>query len=124
MPPTLRRRPDASCTFAMGECSASTPAHTRRERGGVPLFRSFILRRLATERLRSALTISGVALGIAVVVAIRLANESSVSGFAAALDAMTGAASLEIVGPAAGLDELRLADLGWLERFGPVSPVI
>ena len=77
----------------------------------MPLFRSFILRRLATERLRSALTIAGVALGIAVVVAIRLANESSVTGFAAALDAMTGAASLEIVGPAGGLDELRLADI-------------
>ena len=92
--------------------------------GAVPLFRSFILRRLPQERLRSALTVAGVALGIAVVVAIRLANQSSVSGFAAALDAMTGAASLEIVGPAGGLDELRLAEIPWLERFGPVSPVI
>jgi hypothetical protein len=32
----------------------------------VPLFRPFILRRLAQERLRSALTVAGVALGIAV----------------------------------------------------------
>jgi putative ABC transport system permease protein len=90
----------------------------------VPLFRPFTLRRIAQERVRSVLTVAGVALGIAVVVAIRLANQSSVSGFAAALDAMAGAASLEIVGPAGGLDELRLAELPWLERFGAVSPVI
>jgi len=100
------------------------PARVEREAAGVPLFRTFILRRLLKERLRSLLTVAGVALGIAVVVAIRLANESSVSGFAAALDAMTGAASLEIVGPAGGLDELRLAEIPWLERFGLVSPVI
>jgi putative ABC transport system permease protein len=90
----------------------------------VLLFRPFILRRLGQERLRSALTIAGVALGIAVVVAIRLANQSSVGGFAAALDAMAGAASLEVVGPAGGLDELRLAELPWLERFGAVSPIV
>lgn len=88
------------------------------------LFRPFILRRIRHERLRAALTVAGIALGIAVVVAIRLANQSSVSGFSAALDAMTGAASLEIVGPAGGLDELRLLDVPWLERYGPVSPVI
>jgi putative ABC transport system permease protein len=90
----------------------------------VQLFKQFIVRRLAQERLRTAVAIGGIALGIAVVVAIRLANQSSVSGFASALDAMSGAASLEIVAPAGGIDEQRLADLGWLAEFGAVSPVI
>ena len=45
-------------------------------------------------------------------------------GFASALDAMSGAASLEIVGPAGGIDEQRLAQLDWLSEFGAVSPVI
>jgi putative ABC transport system permease protein len=90
----------------------------------VRLFRSFILRRFRQERLRSLLTVAGIALGVAVVVAVRLANASSVGGFAAALDVMSGAASLEIVAPATGVDEARLPALGWLRDFGDVSPVI
>jgi putative ABC transport system permease protein len=89
----------------------------------VPLFRQFILRRLRQEKLRSALTVAGIALGIAVVLAIRLANDSSVRGFSLALDTMAGAASLEIVSPG-GVDEERLGPLGWLRDIGEVSPVI
>jgi putative ABC transport system permease protein len=89
----------------------------------VPLFRQFILRRLRQEKLRSALTVAGIALGIAVVLAIRLANVSSVRGFSLALDTIAGAASLEIVSPG-GVDEDRLAPLGWLRAFGDVSAVI
>ena len=76
------------------------------------------------ERMRTAVAVGGIALGVAVVLAIRLANQSSVSGFASALDAMSGAASLEIVAPAGGIDEQRLAQLDWLSEFGAVSPVI
>jgi len=90
----------------------------------VRLFKQFILRRLTTERMRTAVAVGGIALGVAVVLAIRLANQSSVSGFASALDAMSGAASLEIVAPAGGIDEQRLAQLDWLSEFGAVSPVI
>jgi putative ABC transport system permease protein len=89
----------------------------------VALFRWFILRRLRQERLRSALTASGIALGIAVVVGIRLANASSVSGFATALESLAGAASLEIVG-VAGVPERYVADLNWLGTFGEVAPII
>ncbi len=88
------------------------------------LFRTFIVRRLMTERLRTASTVAGVALGVAVVVAIQLANASSVRGFETALDTMSGRTSIEIVGTGAGIDELRLPDLGWLREFGAVSPVI
>jgi putative ABC transport system permease protein len=89
----------------------------------VPLFRRFILRRLRQERLRSAVTVAGIALGVAVVLAIRLANDSSVRGFSRALDTIAGAASLEIVSPG-GVDEERLAPLGWLRGFGDVTAVI
>ena len=89
----------------------------------MPLFRQFILRRLRQEKLRSALTVAGIALGIAVVLAIRLANDSSVRGFSLALDTMAGAASLEIVSPG-GVDEDRLGPLGWLRDIGDVSAVI
>jgi putative ABC transport system permease protein len=89
----------------------------------VPLFRQFILRRLRQEKLRSAVTVAGIALGIAVVLAIRLANDSSVRGFSLALDTIAGAASLEIVSPG-GVDEERLGPLGWLRDVGDVSAII
>lgn len=88
------------------------------------LFNAFILRFLRREPLRSAATVLGVALGVAVVVAIRLANASSLRGFEAALDAMSGETSVEIVGAGLGIGEDRLASLGWLREYGAVSPVI
>jgi putative ABC transport system permease protein len=88
------------------------------------LFNRFILRHLARERLRSGVTILGIALGIAVVVAIQLTNASSVRGFATALDTVSGKTSLEIAGPGPGFDEMLLLKLGWLREYGEVSPII
>ena len=88
------------------------------------LFRWFIVRQFRRERLRSSVTVVGVAIGIAVVVAIRLANESSLRGFTVALDAVSGRVSLEVTTPGLGVDETRLADLSWLREYGRVSPVI
>lgn len=88
------------------------------------LFRTFILRRFVVEPLRAAITVIGVALGVAVVIAIQLANASSVRGFATALDTMSGRTSVEVVGSGAGIDETLFPTLGWLREFGTVSPVI
>ncbi len=90
----------------------------------MPIFRAFVLRRLAVERVRTALTVAGIALGVAVVLAIRLANVSALGGFAAALDAVAGRTSLEVIGTGLGVDEARLASLGWLRQWGEVSPVV
>jgi putative ABC transport system permease protein len=90
----------------------------------VRLFRWFILRRLRQEPLRSATTTIGVALGVAVVVAIRLTNASSLRGFETALNAVAGRASLEIVGSGVGIDETTIPDLAWLRDYGDVTPVI
>ena len=88
------------------------------------LFRAFIVRNLRQQPLRSVATIASLAVGVAVVVAIQLANASSVRGFSTALDALAGRTSLEITVPGVGLDEVRLADLGWLRQYGLVSPLI
>jgi putative ABC transport system permease protein len=88
------------------------------------LFRQFILRRLLHERLRSGVTVVGIALGVAVVVATQLANDSSVRGFQEAIETVAGKTSLEILGPGLGNEEGRLAELAWLGEFGQVSPVL
>jgi putative ABC transport system permease protein len=92
----------------------------RRDR----LFRDFILRPLAGEKMRTATTVIGVALGIAVVIAIQLTNASSVRGFERALETVSGRTAVEIVGAGTGVDESRLPELGWLREFGAISPVI
>ncbi len=88
------------------------------------LFRWFILQALRSDLPRTGVTVVGIAVGIAVVIAIRLANASSVRGFETALDAMSGRTSLEIAGAGVGVDERRLAELGWLREYGLASPVI
>ena len=88
------------------------------------LFNWFVIRRLRQEFLRTALTLGGIALGVAVVLAIQLANRSALGGFRAAMDAVAGRTSLEVVGAGVGVDESRLADLAWLRAWGDVSPVI
>src|SRR5262245_844366 len=87
------------------------------------LFRQFIVYRMIQERARTLTTILGVALGVAVVIAIQLTNASSVKGFETALATVAGKASVEIVGNG-GVDEALLPSLGWLREFGSASPVI
>ena len=89
----------------------------------VRLFRQFIVRRLALEPVRTGTTVAGIALGIAVVIAIQLTNASSVRGFETALDTVSGKASIEITGTG-GIDETVLPSLTWLREFGVASPVI
>lgn len=88
------------------------------------LFRQFILRKLLQERFRSCVTALGIALGIAVIIAIQLTNASSLRGFAAAVETVSGKTSLEIIGAGLGLDEMSLNRLGWLREYGQVSPII
>ena len=88
------------------------------------LFHQFILRPLAHEKIRTTTTVIGVALGIAVVIAIQLTNASSVRGFAVALETVAGKTAVEIVGSGTGVDETQLPALSWLREYGIVSPVI
>lgn len=88
------------------------------------LFRQFILRPLFAEKVRTITTVLGVALGIAVVIAIQLTNASSVRGFETALETVAGKTAVEVIGSGTGVDETVLPQVGWLRDFGIVSPVI
>ena len=52
------------------------------------LFRQFILRALLREKTRSTVAVTGMALGVAVMVAVRLANVSVTETFEAAVDSV------------------------------------
>ena len=68
------------------------------------LFLRLILRPLAAEKLRTALMVLAVTLGVAVVVAIDLASEAATGSFRASMESLTGESELEITATG-GVDE-------------------
>jgi len=65
----------------------------------VNLFYRLILRPLRRERLRTALTVLAVALGVAAVLSIELAGQAAVGSFRSSLETLTGSANLEVTAP-------------------------
>src|ERR1051325_930485 len=90
------------------------------------LVKALVLRPLVREKTRSALTLLGIAVGVAVVVAIALSNQSALRAFRESVDAVAGRANWQIAADAM-LDEdvlLKLQPL-WARgvRFAPVIDV-
>ena len=77
-----------------------------------------VLRPLAKDRLRFALTVSGIAVGVATMAAIRLANASVLSSFSDTVDFVAGKASITILADGPGVPEGTLERLSWLRRIG------
>ncbi len=84
--------------------------------GARHLFAPLVLRPARKDRLRFALTISGIAVGVATMTAIRLANASVLSSFAETVDVVAGRASITILPDGPGIPESVLGRLTWLAR--------
>src|SRR2546421_13080886 len=69
------------------------------------LWRWVTLRHFFSEGARTALTLLGVALGVAVFVSIRLANASALASFTQTVDAVVGKANLVVSADSDGFDE-------------------
>jgi putative ABC transport system permease protein len=87
------------------------------------LLRPFILRAWKREPLRAFATLFGVALGLAVIVAIELSKRSSIRSFKDSLNEMAGKAALEIRGPN-GVPESALPQLYDLRDHGTLCPIV
>lgn len=91
------------------------------------ILRTLVLRPLRRERGRSLLSVAGVAVGVAVLVAIQLANQSALRAFGESVDAVAGRANWQITSDAGQLDETLLLTLQplWDEgvRFAPVIDI-
>ena len=100
--------------------------HSSRVTHIPPMFlvRQFILRHLAKEWLRAVVAVLGIALGVAVVVSVQMANAGSLRGFERAIETLSGKAALEIVSSGPGVEESRLQGVEWLAEYGQVSPVL
>src|ERR1051326_8518259 len=90
------------------------------------LLRWISLRHLLEEPGRTLLTLAGVALGVAVFLAIRLANASALASFNATVDAVAGRANLQVAGNTGGFDErlfLRVRRIPGVQAAAPVVQV-
>ncbi len=88
----------------------------------VLLFR-LIVRPMVRDRARALLTVSAVALGVAVIVAVDLAGEASMGSFRSSLESLQGRASYEIT-QVGGIPETVYGDLARLEEPLAFSPRI
>ncbi|NND36784.1 MAG: FtsX-like permease family protein, partial [Gammaproteobacteria bacterium] len=70
------------------------------------------------------LAMLGVGIGVAVIVAVDLANASSRKAFLLSMDAVTGEATHQVIGGPRGLDESVYADLRVEHGFRAIAPVV
>jgi len=113
--------------------SVKAPAESPPKLGAAPaslsLFRTFIVRPLlgagrTGDRLRTVLSVTAVGLGVGVILAIQLANRSSIGSFESSLEEISGRTNLSVTGTG-GVDELLLPRLR--ELLGgdvKISPVL
>lgn len=83
-----------------------------------------LLRRWRRERARVALTVLGVALGVSVFVAVRLASRSAMASFSDTVDAVSGRANLQVVATADGFDERLYARIRRAPGVVAAAPVV
>ena len=88
------------------------------------LLRWIALRRLFGERRRTLVTVLGVGLGVAVFVAIRLANTSALASFGDTVDAVAGRANLRISAGSEGVDERLYLEARRVPGVLAAAPVI
>ena len=133
-----RRRGRRSRDHALGRAHGLRRAHRRRggpgeaRRGRFPgagpaviaLVRWLLLRRLARQPGRTLLMVLGVALGVAMVVAIRLASDSALASFGDTVDAVAGRANLCVSAAADGFDERLFARIRRTPGVLAAAPVV
>jgi putative ABC transport system permease protein len=88
------------------------------------LLRWISLRHLWEEPGRTLLTLTGVALGVGVFLAIRLANTSALASFTRTVDAVSGRANLQVAGGSGGFDERHFPRVRRVPGVQAAAPVV
>lgn len=90
----------------------------------LPLVRPITLRRIGEHRLRAVMTAVGIALGVAVLVAVVTVNRGIIGSFTDTLDRISGKVHLEVRGGDTGLDEALLDNVAGVDGVRFVTPIV
>lgn len=88
------------------------------------LLRTVSIPRLQEHRARSSLTILGVALGVAVLVAVSIVSDSVMNGVTATVDSIAGRADLQLSTASSGFDEALLERIRAVPGVYRATPVV
>lgn len=88
------------------------------------LFLWHVARHLRRHKLLAALNVFSIALGVAVYLAIQVANHSANQSFAASIDLVAGKANLEVRAPSGGFDETLLPKLARVPGVQAATPLV
>lgn len=90
----------------------------------IRLLRYIAWRRLRRERLRTVITLLGIGLGVAVVLAIELANRATLNSVEVMVDQIAGETRLSVRGDAAGFPDSMLALVARHPAVGKALPIV
>ncbi|MEO8439679.1 MAG: FtsX-like permease family protein [Spartobacteria bacterium] len=88
------------------------------------LFRWHVLRYLARHPLLATLNVATVALGVALYLAIQIANHSANRAFEASVDVVAGKAQLEVLAPAGNLRDAALPTVAREKGVAAATPLV
>jgi putative ABC transport system permease protein len=88
------------------------------------LFRGLVLGHVRSNRLRSVVTLFAVALGVAISLAIDLANATAVASFSTSVNVVSNHVNLQVLGVGRGFDERALPRVQDLDGVQYASPTI
>ncbi|GAC1399240.1 MAG: hypothetical protein NVSMB59_20540 [Vulcanimicrobiaceae bacterium] len=88
------------------------------------LFRGLVLGHLRSNRLRALVTFVAVGLGVAISLAIDLANATAVASFASSVNVVSSHVNLQVVGVGRGFDERAIRRVQGIDGVSYASPTI
>jgi len=88
------------------------------------LFRGLVLGHLRSNRLRALVTLVAVGLGVAISLAIDLANATAVASFASSVNVVANHVNLQVLGVGRGFDERALVRVQRVDGVTYASPTI
>src|SRR5216117_1586848 len=92
--------------------------------GGVSAAGAVFRGSLAQNRMRTALAVVAIALGVALGYAVQLINETAVNELTLGVQALSGDADLEVRGPRAGFAEAVYPQIAAMPEVAVASPMV